>query len=138
MTKVYSFKYVTGISYNIDQLSIISDSKFLVCDVKFSEVASKCYLAYSENLDQSVEEWTAGGPNRFYFSQAYNASEKTFVDPPNRAMNIGKSGKGKGKAKCKNKKLETSENKKTIEKPVEYCVVPKKLKTLDVFAGCGG
>lgn len=54
-------------------------------------------------------------------------------------MNIGKlgSGKGKGKAKCKSKKLETSD-KKIIDKPINYCKVPKKLKTLDVFAGCGG
>ncbi|PBC25685.1 DNA (cytosine-5)-methyltransferase PliMCI [Apis cerana cerana] len=110
-----------------------------VCDIKFSDVAGKCYLVYSENLDQSVEEWTTAGPYRFYFSQAYNASEKTFVDPPYYAMNIGKlgSGKGKGKAKCKSKKLETSD-KKIIDKPINYCKVPKKLKTLDVFAGCGG
>ncbi|XP_033200860.1 DNA (cytosine-5)-methyltransferase PliMCI [Bombus vancouverensis nearcticus] len=110
-----------------------------VCDVKFSDVAGKCYLAYSENLDQSVEEWTAAGPNRFYFSQAYNALEKTFVDPPYYAMNIGKSviGKGKGKAKCKSKKVENS-NKKIVDKPIGYCKVIRKLKTLDVFAGCGG
>nr|XP_034189663.1 DNA (cytosine-5)-methyltransferase PliMCI-like [Osmia lignaria] len=111
-----------------------------VCDVKFSDVAGKCYLMYSENLDQSVEEWTSTGPNRFYFSQAYNVPEKTFVDPPNHAMNIGKlgKGKGKGKAKYKNKKLETNDNKKVINKPIDYCTVPKKLRTLDVFAGCGG
>ncbi|XP_076247573.1 DNA (cytosine-5)-methyltransferase PliMCI [Calliopsis andreniformis] len=109
-----------------------------ICDVKFSEVAGKCYVVYSENLDQSVEQWTAGGPNRFYFSQAYNASEKTFLDPPNHAMNIGKCGKGKGKAKCKSKKVENNESKKIIEKPVDYSIVQRKLKTLDVFAGCGG
>ncbi|KOX77963.1 DNA (cytosine-5)-methyltransferase PliMCI [Melipona quadrifasciata] len=110
-----------------------------VCDVKFSDVAGKCYLAYSENLDQSVEEWTAAGPNRFYFSQAYNALEKTFVDPPYHAMNIGKSGtsKGKGKAKCKSKKLENS-HKKLTDVPIDYRKVTRKLKTLDVFAGCGG
>lgn len=111
---------------------------FPVSDVKFSEVAGKCYLAYSDNLDESVEEWTAAGPNRFYFSQAYNASEKTFVDPPNRAMSIGKPGKGKGKSKCKNRNLENNDAKKLIDKAVNYCSVPKKLKTLDVFAGCGG
>ncbi|CAD1477928.1 unnamed protein product [Heterotrigona itama] len=110
-----------------------------VCDVKFSDVAGKCYLAYLENLDQSVEEWTAAGPNRFYFSQAYNALEKTFVDPPYHAMNIGKLGtsKGKGKAKCKSKKLENSDKKVTYI-PTDYRKVTRKLKTLDVFAGCGG
>ncbi|KZC09572.1 PREDICTED: DNA (cytosine-5)-methyltransferase PliMCI-like [Dufourea novaeangliae] len=109
-----------------------------VCDVKFSEVTGKCYLAYSENLDQSEQEWTVGGPNRFYFSQAYNASEKAFVDPPNHAMGIGKPGKGKGKSKCKNKNFENRDAKKTIDKAIDYYVVPEKLKTLDVFAGCGG
>ncbi|OAD61349.1 DNA (cytosine-5)-methyltransferase PliMCI [Eufriesea mexicana] len=112
---------------------------YWICDVKFSDVAGKCYLVYSENLDQSVEEWTAAGPNRFYFSQAYNAVEKTFNDPPYHAMNIGKFGigKGKGKAKCKSKKLGIND-KKVIDKPIDYCKVLKKLKTLDVFAGCGG
>ncbi|CAK9832323.1 DNA (cytosine-5)-methyltransferase PliMCI [Anthophora retusa] len=115
-----------------------------VCDIKFSDVAGKCYLVYSENLDQSVEEWTAAGPNRFYFFQAYNASEKTFGDPPSHAMNIGKAsggkgkGKGKGKAKCKSKISESNDAKKLIDKPIDYCPIPKKLKTLDVFAGCGG
>lgn len=54
-------------------------------------------------------------------------------------MNIGKSviGKGKGKAKCKSKKLENSD-KKIVDKPIDYCKVIRKLKTLDVFAGCGG
>lgn len=95
---------------------------------------------YSENLDQSVEEWTAAGPNRFYFSQAYNASEKVSFDPPNHAMYIGRPGKGKGKGKqkCKSKKLETDDPKKILDKPTDYCDVPMKLKTLDVFAGCGG
>ncbi|XP_017882042.1 DNA (cytosine-5)-methyltransferase PliMCI-like [Ceratina calcarata] len=110
-----------------------------VCNVKFADVAGKCYLIYSDNLDQSVEEWTAAGPHRFYFTQAYDASEKTFVDPPYNATNIGKSevGKGKGKAKCKSKRSQT-DDKKVVDRPVDYCTVPRKLRTLDVFAGCGG
>lgn len=54
-------------------------------------------------------------------------------------MNIGKSGtsKGKGKAKCKSKKLENND-KKITDMPIDYGKVTRKLKTLDVFAGCGG
>ncbi|XP_014605619.1 PREDICTED: DNA (cytosine-5)-methyltransferase PliMCI-like [Polistes canadensis] len=107
-----------------------------VCNVKFSEVTGKCYLAYSENLDQPLEEWSMGGPYRFYFTQAYNASEKTFDEPSPQACNIGKSSKGKGKGK--GTKSENSETKKFIEKLIDYNKVEKPLRTLDLFAGCGG
>ncbi|KAG7199233.1 hypothetical protein KM043_018102 [Ampulex compressa] len=109
-----------------------------VCDIKFSDVAGKCYLIYSENLDVSIEEWSAGGPNRFYFTQAYNVVESTFDEPPYHAIAIGASGKGKGKTKSKSKKGESIDTKKNHEKPVNYCTVSERLKTLDVFAGCGG
>lgn len=109
-----------------------------ICSVKFSEVAGKCYLAYSENLNESVEDWSMGGPNRFYFTEAYNAKEKTFDEPPYHIINIGKSGKGKGKGKSKAKKVGESENKPVIDKPIDHPVVKRKLRTLDLFAGCGG
>lgn len=108
-----------------------------VCNVRFSEVAGKCYLAYSDNLSESVEEWSAGGLNRFYFTEAYNAKEKTFDEPPYNIINIGKSGKGKGKGKLKAKKTEINK-KSVVDKPVNYPTVTRKLRTLDIFAGCGG
>lgn len=110
---------------------------YIVCTVNFSVVAGKCYLAYSENLSESVEEWSTSGPNRFYFTEAYNAKEKTFDEPPYNIINIGKSGKGKGKSKSKAKKEET-ENKPVVDKPEEYAAITRKLRTLDLFAGCGG
>lgn len=118
---------------NLRALSII-----IVCSVKFSEVAGKCYLAYSENLSESVEEWFMGGPNRFYFTEAYNVKEKTFDEPPYNIINIGKPGKGKGKGKSKAKKVGETENKPVIDKPVHHPVMTRKLRTLDLFAGCGG
>lgn len=79
-----------------------------------------------------------GGPNRFYFTEAYNAKEKTFDEPPYNIINIGKPGKGKGKGKSKAKKVEETENKPVIDKPVDYLIMTRKLRTLDLFAGCGG
>lgn len=107
-----------------------------MCNVRFSEVAGKCYLIYSENLDKSLQEWSSEGPYRFYFTQAYNASEKTFDEPSYQASSIGKVGKGKGKGK--GKRSENSETKKFIDKPIVYNKVDKPLRTLDLFAGCGG
>lgn len=110
-----------------------------VCSVKFSEVAGKCYLTYSENLSESVEEWSKGGANRFYFTEAYNAKEKTFDEPPYNIINMGKCGKGKGKGKSKTKKTEEiNENKPVVDTPTDYRTIKRKLKTLDLFAGCGG
>lgn len=79
-----------------------------------------------------------GGPNRFYFTEAYNVKEKTFDEPPYNVINIGKPGKGKGKGKSKAKKVEETENKPFIDKPVCHPTVTRKLRTLDLFAGCGG
>lgn len=109
-----------------------------VFNVKFTEVAGKCYLTYSENLSESVEEWTAGGPHRFYFTESYNAKEKTFDEPPYNVINMGKSGKGKGKGKQKAKTAEGTENKPVVDKPADYPTITRRLRTLDIFAGCGG
>ncbi|PBC27578.1 DNA (cytosine-5)-methyltransferase PliMCI [Apis cerana cerana] len=109
-----------------------------VCNIKFIKVVGKCYLAYSENLNQSIEEWIAAGPYRFYFNEAYNVQEKTFDEPPYHAISIGKCGKSKGNLKFKGKKTEESEKRAIVNTPIEYKKISEKLKTLDVFAGCGG
>ncbi|OAD57514.1 DNA (cytosine-5)-methyltransferase 1 [Eufriesea mexicana] len=109
-----------------------------VCNIKFPEVVGKCYLIYSENLNQSVDEWIAAGPNRFYFNETYNAQEKTFDEPSYHTTSIGRCGKSKGNLKFKGKKTEESEKRAFVNRPVDYNTISKKLKTLDVFAGCGG
>lgn len=85
---------------------------------------------------QVVTRMVFGRSYRFYFTQAYNASEKTFDEPSYQASSIGKVGKGKGKGK--GKRSENSETKKFIDKPIVYNKVDKPLRTLDLFAGCGG
>lgn len=123
-------------------LTRISITNVAVCNVRFLDVAGKCYLMFSENLDIPIDEWTARGPHRFYFTQSYNVSDKSFDEPPSKAMAIGQFGKGKtkakGKGKIKGKTNEENELKKLINKPIDDPPVFRKLQTLDVFAGCGG
>lgn len=61
--------------------------------MKFGDVAGLCHVVFSENLVTSVSEWTKEGPDRFYFSQAYNSSKQEFEDPPSDAVLIGFQGK---------------------------------------------
>ncbi|KAJ9600521.1 hypothetical protein L9F63_026341, partial [Diploptera punctata] len=98
------------------------------CVVNFSEVAGKCYVVYSDNLDIPVSEWATGGPHRFYFTQAYNSSNQAFEEPPFHAASIGMQGKV----------LTQVKNGKHIMRLYEGYSTLKKLHSLDVFAGCGG
>nr|UOI87905.1 DNA cytosine-5-methyltransferase 1 [Sogatella furcifera] len=110
-----------------------SDEKI---DVDFTQVTGKCYVSYNENFDCSEDEWTRGGPHRFYFNQSYDSSSQTFNDPPSSAMNIGSKGKGKGN-KCKVKSsVKLSEKRGDIAIP--WPDISRPLQCLDVFAGCGG
>ncbi|XP_003460912.3 DNA (cytosine-5)-methyltransferase 1 isoform X2 [Cavia porcellus] len=100
--------------------------------VEFRAVQGRCTVEYGEDLAECLQDYCAGGPDRFYFLEAYNAKSKTFEDPPNHARsprNKGK-GKGKGKSKAKSQVSEPSEPELAIKLP--------KLRTLDVFSGCGG
>ena len=53
----------------------------------------RCYIVYGDNLDIPASEWINGGPNRFYFTQAYNSKNQTFEEPSYNATNIGLQGK---------------------------------------------
>ncbi|XP_011881443.1 PREDICTED: DNA (cytosine-5)-methyltransferase PliMCI-like [Vollenhovia emeryi] len=109
-----------------------------ICSVNFSMVVGKCYLAYFKNMSESIEEWSMGGPNRFYFTEAYNPKEKTFDEPPYNIINTSKFGKGKGKGKSIAKKAERIEKKQEFETAVDYSTMSRRLRMLDIFAGCGG
>jgi DNA (cytosine-5)-methyltransferase 1 len=99
-------------------------------------VVGKCYLVYSDNLNESIEEWSAAGPNRFYFSQMYINKDEEFDDPPAKACSIGKMSKKNDKLKSKSKKLDSQS--KSFDTAPEFLQISNKLRTLDVFAGCGG
>ncbi|XP_009986212.1 PREDICTED: DNA (cytosine-5)-methyltransferase 1-like, partial [Tauraco erythrolophus] len=65
--------------------------------VDFRAVQGRCTVVYGEDLTESIQDYSAGGLDRFYFLEAYNAKTKSFEDPPNHARSSGKKGKGKGK-----------------------------------------
>lgn len=94
--------------------------------VDMTEVLGRCQVEYGEDLIESVQDYSSGGPDRFYFlevrlcrrrtfavavntrailtsffPQAYNAKSKSFEDPPNHARSANHKGKGKGKGKGK-------------------------------------
>ncbi|KAK2110523.1 DNA (cytosine-5)-methyltransferase 1 [Saguinus oedipus] len=96
----------------------------------FEAVQGRCKVGYGEDLPECVQEYSMGGPNRFCFLEAYNARSKSFEDPPHHALSPGNKGKGKGKGKPKSQAWEPSEPETEIKLP--------KLRTLDVFSGCGG
>ncbi|XP_014214363.1 DNA (cytosine-5)-methyltransferase 1 [Copidosoma floridanum] len=104
--------------------------------VPFQQIVGKCYLSFVENLDEHVSEWTVKGPNRFYFSLMYDGKNDEFDDPPVKACSIGKVSKKSDKLKSKSKKPENQNV--VIDSPPEYPKITTKLRTLDVFAGCGG
>lgn len=102
--------------------------------VSFSDVVGRCHVVYSDNLDISSQEWSLQGPNRFYFTQSYDAEKKEFVQVGDRGTAIGRMGKGKGAGKGKSKKAVVN-NMNIAETWPE---VEETLKIMDVFAGCGG
>ncbi|OXB52588.1 hypothetical protein ASZ78_016903, partial [Callipepla squamata] len=67
--------------------------------VDFRAVQGRCTVVYGEDLTESIQDYSAGGLDRFYFLEAYNAKTKSFEDPPNHARSAGNKGKGKGKGK---------------------------------------
>ncbi|XP_023241204.1 DNA (cytosine-5)-methyltransferase 1-like [Centruroides sculpturatus] len=120
-------------NYHLDLNLLYYSEEEVVVD--FSLIQGKCYVVYSGNLQESVEEYTSKGPNRFYFNEAYDKNARTFDDPPAKAQAIGNKGKGKGKGKGKSQNK--TDNSADIK--MEYfSTVSSKLRTLDVFAGCGG
>eukprot|EP00057_Strongylocentrotus_purpuratus_P012708 XP_011667182.1 PREDICTED: DNA (cytosine-5)-methyltransferase PliMCI isoform X1 [Strongylocentrotus purpuratus] len=101
--------------------------------VELSDVQGQCSVVCAEDLNVSVDEYSAGGPHKFYFREAYDSKRKCFEDPPSKSRSNRMKGKGKGKGKGKAKgKTEKQEEKESTDNPFH------KLKCLDVFAGCGG
>ncbi|XP_050780752.1 DNA (cytosine-5)-methyltransferase 1 isoform X3 [Gopherus flavomarginatus] len=98
----------------------------------FKAVQGRCRVEYGEDLTECIQDYSASGSDRFYFLEAYNAKTKSFEDPPNHARRAGSKGKGKGKGKGKSASASEQSRQEAAE------VKLPKLRTLDVFSGCGG
>ncbi|KAM5238057.1 DNA (cytosine-5)-methyltransferase 1 [Ctenodactylus gundi] len=120
----------TPASYHADINLLYWSDEEAVAD--FKSVQGRCTVEYGEDLPESLQDYSLGGPDRFYFLEAYNAKTKSFEDPPNHARSPGNKGKGKGKGKGR-AKAQVPE----LSEPETEMKLPK-LRTLDVFSGCGG
>uniref|UniRef100_A0A4W3I946 DNA (cytosine-5)-methyltransferase n=1 Tax=Callorhinchus milii TaxID=7868 RepID=A0A4W3I946_CALMI len=114
-------------SYHTDiNLLYWSDEEVVV---DFKDVQGRCRVEYGEDLTtENIHEYSAGGTDRFYFLEAYNAKTKSYEDPPNRARSSANKGKGKGKGKGTDQQTEQENAESKFQ----------KLRSLDVFSGCGG
>ncbi|CAG9770763.1 unnamed protein product [Ceutorhynchus assimilis] len=101
-----------------------------VITTSFKNVTGKCYVTFSDNV-QSVSKWSHEGPLRFYFGKMFDLKNKEFCEVPLSAQRIGTVGKG-GKSKSK---VFTS---KYAELPPAWEKLQQPLRSMDIFAGCGG
>lgn len=90
----------------------------------------KCYVTYEGNLNIPVSKWLAKGPHRFYFNRKYDRKRKTFVEVTSIALKVGKIPE-------KSEKM-NSDEKFTVEPPKEWPSISRPLRSMDIFAGCGG
>ncbi|XP_013164301.1 PREDICTED: DNA (cytosine-5)-methyltransferase 1-like [Papilio xuthus] len=105
-------------------------------EISFSSVIGQCHLVYERNIphQETLHEWLERDPSRFYFRMAYNKATKEIEDVPQHAAAVGRTDKGKDKGKGKGKSSKPVET--NINKYEEVKIRP--LRTLDIFAGCGG
>ncbi|XP_006821782.2 DNA (cytosine-5)-methyltransferase 1 [Saccoglossus kowalevskii] len=118
--------------------SYTSDLNLLYWSDEEAEIAAydiqgKCTVMFEEELNESVQEYTRKGRDRFYFLEAYCSKSKEFEEPPSRARTIKGKGKGKGKGKSSTPVIEVKQV-AAVKDNFQY----RKLRSLDVFAGCGG
>uniref|UniRef100_A0A7N4NX89 Cytosine-specific methyltransferase n=1 Tax=Sarcophilus harrisii TaxID=9305 RepID=A0A7N4NX89_SARHA len=96
--------------------------------VDFEDVQGRCVVKYCEATD-TPEKYNLGDKEHFYFQEAYNAKKKSFEEVPKYARGKEKR-KEKGRGSEKLITLEPIQEMKEVNVP--------KLRTLDVFSGCGG
>nr|CAB3239240.1 DNA (cytosine-5)-methyltransferase 1 [Phallusia mammillata] len=111
----------------------------------FDLVEGKCRVECEYDLTVPPAEYSRNGADRFYFSQAYNAKEKEFYDPPMQSRRTGVKQMIQDARRCQTKmtkltkvKLTKSDAKKDVEMMEESQQPYEKLRCLDVFSGCGG
>lgn len=105
--------------------------------VPFSAVCGKCSVTFGENLACPEDEFFLQGPYRFTFTQAYDPDKKELVEPPRHSVGLTSKGKGKGKGSSSKGTIgDTLKHRK--DAPEAYPNISRRLRTLDVFSGCGG
>ncbi|GLV37979.1 Lysine demethylase 2 [Carabus blaptoides fortunei] len=97
----------------------------------FHKVAGRCYLVYGDILDRAAADWSRDGPDRFYFMQTYCAERREFLPVGDSGGFVGKSSKG---GRVKNKGTGQVSG-RVVE---HWPTLGRPLRTMDVFAGCGG
>ncbi|XP_074116994.1 DNA (cytosine-5)-methyltransferase 1-like [Sminthopsis crassicaudata] len=96
--------------------------------VNFEDVQGRCVVKYCE-VTETPEKYLLGDKEFFYFQEAYNATKKSFEDVPKYACGD----------KDKRKEKESGWEKLITLEPIQETKVNvPKLRTLDVFSGCGG
>ncbi|CAH0751351.1 unnamed protein product [Diatraea saccharalis] len=105
-------------------------------EVPFSAVVGPCNLYYEKNIpnQESLHKWLEQDPTRFYFRMAFDKTSGQIVSVPQHAEKVGRTDKVKDKGKGKGKSSKPAEP--NMAKKEEVAIRP--LRTLDVFAGCGG
>ncbi|XP_068633744.1 DNA (cytosine-5)-methyltransferase 1-like isoform X2 [Battus philenor] len=105
-------------------------------ELPFSSVVGPCDLIYEGNMSnrEKLNDWLQSDPNRFYFRMAYNKVTKEVEDVPKHATAVGRTEKSKDKGKGKGKSTKPANA--TISDAGIVKIRP--LRTLDIFAGCGG
>lgn len=99
------------------------------------QIQGKCFIRPECGLNESPQAWTKKGEHRFYYNMMYNKAAGTFEDLTCEAERYGRS-KSKG---GKGGKVKSSSNDdETLEDGALPEMTRPKLRTLDVFAGCGG
>lgn len=107
-----------------------------VREIPFGAVAGPCHLVCDENVPGDKREWFARDPDRFYFSQSYDRASGRFSDLPEIARRVGRTERSKDKGKGKGKSSKPAAREAGAGAEPAGAVRP--LRTLDVFAGCGG
>ncbi|CAB4027548.1 DNA (cytosine-5)-methyltransferase 1 isoform X2, partial [Paramuricea clavata] len=76
-----------------------TDYNLLYCSIEETAVVGinmligKCFISCEADLDLSVREYTAQGPDRFYFREAYNAKTQEVEDVPSEWRKLTYKGK---------------------------------------------
>ncbi|CAK8688847.1 unnamed protein product [Clavelina lepadiformis] len=112
--------------------------------VDLSQVHGKCQVECEYDLTVSPSEYSRKGHDRFYFSEGYDSNARAFVEPPlkSRRSGINQMVQGYNEVKTKLTKITKKWTKELVKKDnaesEEASATFDKLRTLDVFSGCGG